>query len=322
MSEAFAPYPDPAARDLELDALCQRVGGEKVTYGQSVQGRPLVGVFVKGRSTDRRTVAVCANIHGIEWVGNRLAHAFVAGLDGGLSAALLDVADVWVFPCLNPDGYERTFAQEGKGRARDMRKNANKVDLNRNFPLPFGAEPSWWPTSGSYHEDDATYRGPGPLSEPETRHLVGKLDEVQPWASANLHSFMGTMIPPRTPDKADSRAYRELFEHFRRAQHHASYRLMQSPRLDVFTGEQEDHQHHVQRTWAACFESFPVTASFRQHLRAPSAFWRFNPQDPEPWVANDLPGIVAFLRAALDRDRPPVREGAVTPRTTWRPDDP
>jgi hypothetical protein len=322
MSEAFGPYPDPLARDRELDELCRRLGAEKSSYGESVDGRDLVAVFIKGRSEEGRAVSVCANIHGIEWIGNRIAHAFLAGLDGGASASLLDVADVWVFPCLNPDGYERTFAQEGKGRTRDMRKNGNKVDLNRNFPLPFGAEPSWWPTSGSYHEDDATYRGRHPLSEPETRHLVAKLDDVRPWASANLHSFMGTMIPPRTPASEDSRGYQELHQHFSGAQSHARYRLMQSPTFDVFTGEQEDHQHHVQRTWAACFETFPVLASIRQHLRAPSTFWRFNPHDPEPWVDNDLPAIVAFLHAALERDRPPAREGAATPRTTWRQDGP
>lgn len=322
MSESFGPYPDPDARDRELDTLCRKVGAERSTYGESVEGRPLEAVFIKGRSDDGRAVSVCANIHGIEWIGNRVAHAFLAGLDGGLSAALLDVADVWVFPCLNPDGYERTFAQGGKGRVRDLRKNANKVDLNRNFPLPFGAEPSWWPTAGSYTEDDATYRGTGPLSEPETRHLAARLDEIRPWASANLHSFMGTMIPARTPHQEDSRGYQELFEHFRNAQPHASYRLMQSQTFDVFTGEQEDHQHHVHQTWAACFESFPIFASIGQHLRAPSSFWRFNPHDPEPWVANDVPAVVAFLRAALDRDRPPQREGAITPRTTWRPDGP
>lgn len=324
MSDLLAPYPSPRARDEELTTLARRLGAERLTYGESVEGRPLQALFIKGRSPDgdasRRAVSVCANIHGIEWIGNRIAHALVRSLDGGEAASLLDRAEVWVFPCLNPDGYERTFAQEGKGRARDMRKNANKVDLNRNFPLPFGCEPSRWPTSGSYTEDDATYRGSAPLSEPETRALAAQLDQVRPWASANLHSFMGTMIPARTPVAEDAKAYQALHQVFRGAQQHACYRLMQSQVFDVFTGEQEDHQHHVHQTWAACFETFPITSSIAQHLRAPSAFWRFNPHDPAPWIDNDLPAIVAFLHAALDRDRPPQREGAVTERTTWKAD--
>ena len=64
----------------------------------------------------------------------------------------------------------------------------------------------------------------------------------------------------------------------------------------------EDYQHHHHGTWAVCVETFSLWASFRQHLRAPSLFWRFNPHDPAPWIDNDVPGIVAFLHAALDRN--------------------
>ncbi len=58
----------------------------------------------------------------------------------------------------------------------------------------------------------------------------------------------------------------------------------------MWTGEQEDWQHHVHGTWALTVEVFPLAASFRQHLRALSLFWRFNPRDPRPWVDNDVPG--------------------------------
>jgi hypothetical protein len=74
--------------------------------------------------------------------------------------------------------------------------------------------------------------------------------------------------------------------------------------FDVFTGELEDHQHHDLRCWATTVEVFPVLRSFRQHLVAPSLFWRFNPRDPDRWADNDVPGIAAFLSAALDRPRP------------------
>jgi hypothetical protein len=56
-------------------------------------------------------------------------------------------------------------------------------------------------------------------------------------------------------------------------------------------------------------ETFPWTASFRQHLRAPSLFWRMNPRDPRPWIDNDLPGVVALLSAALDRGPPVIASG-------------
>jgi hypothetical protein len=33
-------------------------------------------------------------------------------------------------------------------------------------------------------------------------------------------------------------------------------------------------------------------------------FWRFNPHDPRPWIANDVPAVTAFLHAALDLPPP------------------
>jgi hypothetical protein len=83
--------------------------------------------------------------------------------------------------------------------------------------------------------------------------------------------------------------------------------------FDTFTGEMEDFQDHVHRSWAVCVETFPVGRSLRQHLRAPSLFWRFNPRDPGPWVDNDVPGIAAYLHAALDLGpRPGAGPGWVT----------
>ena len=134
--------------------------------------------------------------------------------------------------------------------------------------------------------------------------------KIDPWASANLHSFMGTLIPPRVLHLADHRAYASLARAFRSGQSHARYRRLCFPPLDVFTGEQEDFQHHVMGTWALCVETLTLLASFRQHRQRPELFWRFNPIDPAPWVASDSAGVVAFLAAALQRSRPPRRPGA------------
>lgn len=57
--------------------------------------------------------------------------------------------------------------------------------------------------------------------------------------------------------------------------------------------------HHVHGAWAVCVETFSILASYRQYLRAPSVFWRFNPRDPAPWVENDVAGLCAYFDAAL-----------------------
>lgn len=309
---ALAPYPSPEDRDAELDALCQRVGAEIVSYGESVEGRPLRAARLPRAGAPR--VVVCANIHGVEFVGNRVALGFLASLPG---SGLAERAEVWVLPCLNPDGYARTWAQGGVGGVGELRTNARGVDLNRNFPLPWGARPSILPATGSPRPGAATFRGAAPLSEPETRDLVALLGRIDAHASASLHSFMGTVIPPRVLHEEDRAAYLALARSFAGGQRGARYRRLSSAVFDAFTGELEDYQHHVLRTWAVCVEVFPVLASFRQHLWAPSTFWRFNPRDPEPWVRSDVPGLHALLTAALDRPRPPSRPGAAACLEGW-----
>lgn len=298
----LAPYPSPEARAAEAAALAARVGGELVPYGESVEGRPLLAVHVPSTRSAAPAILCSANIHGLEFIAGRVALGLLAALADG-DPRVVDLrarADLWVIPSLNPDGYARTFAAEGRAAVAPLRGNARGVDLNRNFPRPGGGPPSRLPFTGSGTPGAATYRGPHPLSEPETAALDRLFAARRFVASANLHSFMGTVIPARVIDRPSYRTYRRLCRAFAAAQPHRRYRRLASRLFDAFTGEQEDHQHHAYGTWAVCVEVFPVLASLRQHLSAPSAFWRFNPRDPAPWVANDVPGVAAFLAAALD----------------------
>ena len=216
---------------------------------------------------------------------------------------LLEKAEVWVIPCLNPDAYQQTWESGGHGRLSSLRTNANGVDLNRNFPLPMGARPSRLPGAGSRKPGAITYRGARPLSEPESAALERLLAEQAFSASVNLHSFMGTLIPARVIDSAEYRAYRQLCGAFRKVQTRWRYRRLASRWLDVFTGELEDHQHHAHGCWAVCVEHMTIAHSIRQHLRAPNPFWRFNPRDPGAWLENDIPAIIQYLLAAIQMPR-------------------
>ena len=276
-----------------------------MVYGASVEGRDLQALRIPARITNAPRVLCSANIHGPEFVGTALALALaeVVAEGTGIFAALRSQAELWVIPSLNPDGYARTWECNGIGTLAELRTNARGVDLNRNFPLPRGRRFPF-PGAGSQRPGKATYVGPAALSEPETDALHRFLEPLGFRASANLHSFMGTLIPAHVKSRAEYVQYKRLCRAFVAAQRSHRYRRLSSRWLDGFTGELEDHQHHALGTWAVCVEVFPFVASFAQHRRAPSLFWRFNPRDPVPWIHNDIEGIANFFAAALELDAP------------------
>lgn len=302
----LSPYRSPEQRRRAVVDAARATGGELVPYGASVEGEPLEAIRIPATTDATRRVLCSANIHGPEWVGCEVALALAhAAADPATPAhALRRHAELWVVPCLNPDGYRRTWQRQGVGPLALLRTNAHGVDLNRNYPLPGGARRRALPGAGSTRPGDATYAGPAPLSEPETAALDRLCADQRFWASANLHSFMGTMIPAHVGDRACFRHYAGLCRAMAAAQPRWRYRRLAARVLDTFTGEQEDHQHHVHDAWAVCIEVFPILASYRQHWRPPCTFWRFNPREPRGWIDNDVPGVVAWLDAALAGPRP------------------
>lgn len=303
---ALAPYCTPHEREQRFAELCDRLGCRPRQFGESVEGRPLFVVQIPAHRRAAPKVLVTANIHGIEAVSAFAALELMRRLaePDDTVDALRAEAEVWLIPCLNPDGYARTFELEGRGPIARMRTNARGVDLNRNFPLPRGATRSKLPFTGSHRAGDATYHGPAPLSEPESAALASLLEEVSFHAAVNLHSTMGTLIPARCTNRMDYRTYVRLCRVFQDHQAIHRYRRLSSLYLDGFTGELEDFLHHRFGTWAFCVELFPIVASLQQQLFATVPFWRFNPRNPEYWVHHDLPALCQLLLRAAESARP------------------
>lgn len=302
----LSPYPAPDERDAACARLSDLLGAERVTFGRSAGGRPLLALRVPATGPAAPRVFCSAALHGLELVGTRVALGLLEAMvrEEGPAAELRRRAEVWVAPCLNPDGYARTVAQDGRGSLAELRTNANGVDLNRNFPLPRGAAPGRLPWTGSSRPGSATYRGPAPLSEPETAAVDALFARCGFHAAVSVHALMGRLIPARVTDREAYGTYAALCRAFSAAQPRWRYPRLASRRLDAFMGELEDHAHHAHRAWALTVEVFPVWECVKQNAWGTSRFRRFNPRDPEAYVANDVPGIVAYFRAALDRARP------------------
>jgi predicted deacylase len=144
----------PAARGV-VPARVTAVLETRV-IGLSVEGRP-IRAFRIGDPTSPRKAVFIATMHGNEAKPAQILRNLRDG-------RRIQGADIWVIPTMNPDGY-----------ARDSRRNAHGVDLNRNFPV------HWIPQGGSY------YSGTGPASEPETRAMMAFLAEIRPRWVVSFH---------------------------------------------------------------------------------------------------------------------------------------
>ncbi|MFM7123967.1 MAG: M14 family metallopeptidase [Actinomycetes bacterium] len=139
---------------------------ERRAFGTSVQGRPLEAF----RMGDPRgvTVAVVGVIHGNEEAGLLIT-------DELLNMQVPNGVNLWVIPTINPDG-----------TALNRRGNANRVDLNRNFPYGWAkiGQPGYW-----------QYAGPSRASEPETKALVSFFREIKPALGLWYHQDLNIISP-------------------------------------------------------------------------------------------------------------------------------
>jgi murein tripeptide amidase MpaA len=147
---------------------------------------------------------VLGGVHAREWMPPDLcvslaadlleAHAGGTGLGYGgatYSAAevqrLLETVNVYLFPCVNPDG--RAFTEAGDAGWRKNRRPAPAgaggascvgVDLNRNFDFLWDHTVHFAPDADVHTSaspcDYQVYRGPSAASEPETQNVVWVLD--------------------------------------------------------------------------------------------------------------------------------------------------
>jgi len=139
----------------------------KVRIGTSVRGRPLEAVIL-GRDA-HLTVLVLGGIHGDEpksvTVALRLLGLLITNRAARSGARWV------VVPVVNPDGYERR-----------KRRNANQVDINRNFPTE-----NWVRNARRSRMFGGGFAG----SEPETRAVMKAVARYAPERIIAIHSISG-----------------------------------------------------------------------------------------------------------------------------------
>ncbi len=152
------------------------------TIGTTVQGRLILSLFITGTAeTDvyRPEFFYSSTMHGDEITGFyfmlRLCDTLLSsyGTDENITN-LLDRTRICINPNANPDG---TYYGGNNSVSRSRRYNANGVDLNRNYPDPFGTEPL-----------DSL--------QPENRAMIDFVSQHSFRLSANIHGGSEVMNYP------------------------------------------------------------------------------------------------------------------------------
>ena len=108
---------------------------EYFVIGETVGGRDIPGLKVTANVStpaDKPEMVMISTIHGDEPVGYEFIIAFIESLMVNYGSdptitRVVDSVELYFIPLLNPDGY-----------IAGTRRNANGLDLNRNFPVPDG----------------------------------------------------------------------------------------------------------------------------------------------------------------------------------------
>jgi len=163
------------------------------TIGTSVRGRLILSLVITGSEPNdlhRPEFFYSSTIHGDELTGFyfmlRLCDTLLSSYGSSADITnLLNRVVIYINPLANPDG---TYFGGDNTVAYSQRYNANSVDLNRNYPNPFGADPL----------DDIQPENIAMMNYAEQHHFV---------MSANLHGGSEVMNYPWDSFTSDERTH-------------------------------------------------------------------------------------------------------------------
>lgn len=179
--------------------------------GKSTEGRPILAARISADIRYPRPFAFLFTgmIHAREFIGGEaclyIAQHLLEDYNKGDMAVrkILNCADVYVLPVLNPDSFVKNVdaVNEGKRFGWLLRKNPRGVDLNRNFDNNFN-ERAWTNKSTFLPPFSDEYAGPHAFSEAESlavrdfvlkRHL-NKRTHLAMLATMNFHSASNVVL--------------------------------------------------------------------------------------------------------------------------------
>ncbi len=170
------------------------------SIGKSVEGRELWAIKISDNvnaQENEARVVLLGGHHAREWIAVDvpllIAEHFLAqyGTEPKITA-LIDNAEIWIVPMVNPDGHQYSVTSQRLWR-KNRRNNGDGtfgVDLNRNYGFQWGGPGS---SGDSFSE---IYRGPSAFSEPEAQAVRDFLQAHTPAALISYHNFSQLILYP------------------------------------------------------------------------------------------------------------------------------
>lgn len=144
---------------------------------KSVNGQGIYHFDYNGHSKEGTRIFAFSMIHGDEHDAGRLMSYWMQRLFA------INPRNTWrIIPLVNPDG-----------RDKSSRLNANKVDLNRNFPTKNWDKEAHYYFNKRVYKNPRRYPGPSAASEPETKCLIKHIKEFKPDLIVSIHTPIGVL---------------------------------------------------------------------------------------------------------------------------------
>ena len=251
------------------------------SIGKSYEGRdiPLVKISDNAAADeDEPEVLFTCNMHAREHLTAEMCLHIINRFTDGYATdpeikALVDTAEIWVIPMVNPDGVEYDLADGDYAMWRKTRKpNEGSphvgTDINRNFSYKWGC------CGGSSDQTwSETYRGAAAEDQPETRQITEFVDsrvvdgEQQIKGHIDFHTFSELVLWPfgYTTDDTDEGMTEEEAARFAevgtKMARTNGYTPQQASDLYVTDGDINDWMWGKHKVLSFCFEMYPADAS-------------------------------------------------------------